>query len=240
MAKFGKYGALAGAGQGIMEIARNVQDEQRAERMAAIDEAREKRLLDYKAEIDARAREQSGNIEEGLIGTRGDETRATAEHGAGLERGLIGVRGDVQTGLQEDAQEHQISERREEQDWRSSEARLDRESRERIAAQSSASAAAIEARERFERTTFTQTSTNAQGLPVEAEVPAIYDKQTRQYFVQEGTRYVPPGGGEIRLPEDETGAVNFLLENPQYAINFIEKYGYLPSQYIQSLPSQRQ
>lgn len=240
--KLGKWGALAGAGQGIMDAARRQEEELRTQRQAdrqgAIDEAREKRLLDYKADIDAAAREQEGDIGSRQIGERGAVQGELQAQAGDIESRHIEQRGAIQRDIATDDIVSRENIAREGRTLTREEGAADRQSRERIAAMSGVSAAAIAARERFEFTTA-KTIDNSGDFPVETEVQAIRDKETRQTYIQNGAKFVLQGVDASQLGEPTPEDLRALMSGEVSPNSFADYYGFLPVDFMGSLPSQR-
>jgi hypothetical protein len=220
MSKLGVLGAIGGAGKGIMENARVKQEAAAVEARSRIDEARERRLLEYKEQIATRDREDTQGHDKDMVGEQAAATSVlNAEQNAAVDT------------RQDDQQEHLATE-----------GQADRESNERIAgmrAQGSASEAEIKALERFEPRTSTIKVMGENGFPTEQDVSTIYDKDTKRTYIQQGDRFVAQGVDPTGIRPAPAAAIDALAENPDRAVEFLEKFNYLPARFMEALPNSR-
>ena len=114
-----------------------------------------------------------------------------------------------------------------------SEGQLDRESRERIAKiqTSATSAGARRALSRYEAKILSKSEANEYGIPIEVDTPAVFDKLSAKWYLQEGDQLRMPGETEQsrRAP---AGAIGALYSEPERASAFYNKYKYLPMDYL--------
>lgn len=236
----GTYGALAGLGQGMVANAKQKYEDQTIEKQARIDEARDVRLAHLKSRLDSEARVQEHENRVAEIGVQGGVQVAVNTADANLDAtvrqpavtaGAVEVRGADNAAA--------LTRQNDDQEFEGEEREADRQSAERIAGMrgaGSSSAAELEFLERFERVSQTVAGETSQGIPTESQVNTIYDKETQNTYVQQGERFVLQGTNPRPAPP---AAIDALMQAPDMATDFIEKYGFLPARFVQTLPTQR-
>lgn len=66
----------------------------------------------------------------------------------------------------------------------------------------------------------------------------LADKASGKAWSQKGDKFLPQGVDEKTVKTPGKGAVDFLMQNPDAADEFVAKYNYLPSKFIGQMQSQ--
>lgn len=222
MGSLANWGAIGGVGKGMqMNI-----DYDRTKETSDFEEARERRLVDLKAQIDQESQtrefEQQGKIADKNITGQKDIAQMD-----------ITGRSDLQIGDQEFKQKIEMP-------FTAEENAADRASAERRT-QTSADASGGGASKRFTAKTVKNTRPSASNprMSEEYDQIAIVDNASGRTFVQTGDVFVPQGGTppEQRMRASRK-AVDALMQRPELADQFLNEYHYLPIEVYQALQSQ--
>lgn len=198
---------------------------------ARIDEQRQMRLAKLKDRMATRRQESAQEFQ----AAEGEKNRAAQRDVAQLqqegatERTAMTVEGAMDRTVLTGAQQAAIQAQG--QAFQSAENELDRDLKRELATLSQKAKTSKALRERFKRDKL-KTTTEVNGVPMETEVPAIFDQDSARWYVQEGNRFIaanPSEDAPVRMPKDYGGALKRLYENPDKLPQFLEKYGWAPA-----------
>lgn len=205
MGKLALWGAVGGAGKGMVENA----EAQRKIDMAQIEEMREVRIRQLENEMATVRQRQSQEFQAG----EGEKDRGFKKEETAAERHF---------------RESQAGEERE---FKASEGSKDRASAERIAGMR-AEAAGGSKKGRWDFSKVKETSMLEGGMPGEFEIPMVRDKKTGRQYLQRGDRFMLPGDEPKSVRRAARSEVDKLMQNPGQADNFLNTYRYLPIEFF--------
>lgn len=221
------WGALAGAAKGAEKgIDVSVEREN-----ARIDEQRQIRLAKLQDRL-ATERDKANRKFQGEQNRLDRQARmdiVEAQEEGATERTGMTVEGAMDRQVLSDANRAALQAQG--QAFDSAERELDRGLQRELATLSNQAKLSQSMRERFKRDKL-KTTTEVNGVPMETEVPAIFDQSTARWYVQEGNRFIsanPSEDNPVRMPKDYGGALKALYENPDKAPEFLEFYGWIPA-----------
>lgn len=250
MGKLAFWGGVAGAAKG-WEAGIQAKAEQAKSEW---DEARERRILDLKNQMEKESQQAAFGQQEKVVGMQ-----------IGSEEKIAGARTEAASALQTSEQDYKRREGETERDWKARQAELDRAAAERRA-NIAASAKSGAAGKPFTVTKMMDTRQGVGGIPEQYEKIVITDRSGTTY-IQQGDRFVlqdptgefvpravkkaneaqksRQGAGAAKLPSSARirapqSAVQDLLKDPTRADEFIQDFGYLPAAFLPVLIRQQQ
>lgn len=236
MGSLAMWSGVAGAAKGWQE---NV-EHQRTEEKSQLDHDRQMAIERFRADraTELETQRQEGATERTTIGAETDiET-------TGMVVGGRAEQGELDRELRVDLQER-------EQEWRSGEAELERQLKRDITSltqrHSRSDPRFNSLVDRYQSKTLKEGET-PEGMPpgyiVERDTPAVFDQETGTWWLQDNGKLIQPGDTGERITTNEQGQeviavpnsqhVTALMDNPDQAPAFIQRFGYLPQSYLQA------
>lgn len=223
MGKLAAFGALAGVGQGAVQMAKTKQagidrdmDEQREMRIAQMQQAHAEKMQGQQQNF---AKGQQTDQQEFLKGQQSDQQDFQS-----LQQNKELDAGDSRQAATIQAQKDLAGS---EQTWKSGEGAKDRESAERIAERRAAAVGRGKANQgRFLKSVIKRVDGKTMN---ENSTVVLTDKQTGQTFEQSGDKFVLQGA-TARMPKDMNGAMQYLQKSGDVD-GFLSKYGFIPASY---------
>lgn len=245
MGSLALWGAIGGAAKGAEKgILMKAEDESYAKR-AKIDEDRESRM--EKLRQSGRMEIQGAESEAAMDRQKAGDVAAMERLRAGgeEERTTEGVRQENRMELESEAAFNREQLQIIDQNWRSVENQLDRESREKIAELSARTSSAAGSKlldkhlNRYQKSTLTKSQANEYGIVMnESQMPATYDDLEGVWYLQKGNMlFLPNDNGNYEprnLDKLSDAHLNALYQNPERKGDFLERYGFLPVHFLKA------
>lgn len=241
MGSLAMWSGLAGAGKGLAEYSmKRIEDESYAKR-SKIDEAREQRLADYQSKI----RKEESTLEFGQDMSRTiyeqnrADTRAAEQDTKAMER--VELQSQTQKDVEDIRQTGQTTRQSAEHEMRRTGEYFDPY---KTAGVTNVWEARKMLNDRFESEVLSpEKATDIIGITTKEQVTTTYDKWSGEWFVQVGdktTLGIPLTQEELKqrypegLPKPSPKKVELLLANPDKYQEWVQKYYYLPTNFLQA------